>query len=230
MSLSFKKLCFVLIVFAHSAAYANLLSYWDLEFGLEFPSHFGIHTKISQHEHIYARLGAGIVHSVMLRTPFASQLMNMTSSLKDDEMSLIIDTVSDSIYIGASLGYRQSVRSGFYGEIGYSNIFRVEPKEVMVKSIQEALGRDFGENAVNYNVRASVHNATLHTGYMFPLSKHLSLSAELGVMKPFYTQVSLDYKDVISASAHEKPDSKKIQDLIGSLWMVTGALWVSVTF
>ena len=229
----FKRLIFSLLLTVQSAAYANnLLSQWDVEFGLEFPMHFGLHTKVSRHENIYTRLGVGIVHSVMLKTPLASTLMNMTSSLdEENEMPLVIDTLADSFYLNLSFGYRQSSRSGLYGEIGYSNIFRLEPKGVAVDVLQKALSREELEaKEVNYHVKAISHNLTLHAGYTFPLSKHVSFSAELGAIKPLYVQATVDYKDLKQADSFEKEDGKKIEDLVGSLWMLTSGLWVSVTF
>ena len=231
MGFLFKKLCFVLIMCFSSAAYADLLSPLNVEFGLEFPTYFGVHAKVSQNENFYTRFGVGVVHSVTLKTPLAAQLMNMTSSLKENEMSLVVDTLANSVYLGLSFGIRQSSRAGSYLELGYSNIFRFEPKGIEVKFIQDTLGREFTSNEVSYDVKATLHNGTLHAGYMFPLSKHVSLSAELGVIKPLYAQVSLDYKDSKETTKlAEKEDSKKIKDLVRSLWMVTGALWVSVTF
>ena len=230
MSTLFKKLIFVLIISIQSVAYADVLSRLNVEFGLEFPTYFGVHAKISQQDqNLYMRLGSGVVHSVMLETPFASQLMNWTSALEDNEMSLVIDSLSNSIYAGLSFGYRQSARSGFYGELGYSSIFRLEPKEVPVESIQNVLNRTLGAE-VTYDVQATLHNGTFHGGYMLPLSQHVSVSAELGLIKPLFVQVGLDYKGATQAEQYEKEDSNKVRDLIGSLWMVTGALWVSVTF
>ncbi len=206
----------------------------NVEVGLEFPTYFGMHTKISPHPNVYTRLGIGFVSNLMIDVPGISTFMGYLSSDYDSEhIEFAFDVIDNALYGNVSLGYRMKEREGVYAEIGYSIIHKMGGSELLLEDIsnildQSALIAVNTENPMS-RVNTTLHNGTLHVGYMFPLSSRVSLSTELGVIKPLYASVDVQHGESGNVT-QSKESAKKIKEIMNQLWMVTGSLWLSFTF
>ena len=206
----------------------------DVEIGLEFPAYFGMHTKISPHPNIYTRVGIGFVSNLMVGVPGVSTFMAyMSPDYESEHIQFAFDVLDNSLYGSLSVGYRMKKREGAYAEIGYSAIHKVGGSELPLTDISTALGQselvaDNAENPMS-RVNTTLHNGTLHVGYMFPLGTNVSLSTEIGVIKPLYASVGVQHGENDNAE-QAKESEKKIKSIMNQLWMVTGSLWLAFTF
>lgn len=206
----------------------------NVELGLEFPAYFGMHAKISPHPNAYTRLGIGFVSNIMLGVPGISEFMGyLSSDYESKHIEFAFDVIDNSLYGSVSLGYRMKEREGVYAEIGYSIIHKLGSSELPIADISEILGQseliaEKEENPMSH-VEATLHNGTFHAGYMFPLSSRVSLSTELGVIKPLYASVNVQHGESDN-SEQAKESAEKIEDIMNQMWIVTGSLWLSFTF
>jgi len=225
----FKKFIICFIMFISVVAQAR-----DVEIGLEFPAYFGMHTKISPHPNIYTRVGIGFVSNLMVAVPGVSTFMGyLSSDYESEHIEFAFDVIDNSLYGSLSVGYRLKKQEGVYAEIGYSIIHKLGGSELPLKDISEALEQseliaDNEENPMS-RVHTTLHNGTLHVGYMFPLSANTSLSTEIGVIKPLYASVNVRHGESDNAK-QAKESAKKIKDIMNQMWMVTGSLWLAFAF
>ena len=206
----------------------------NVEIGLEFPTYFGMHTKISPHPQLYTRLGGGFVSDVMIGVPGVSKFMGYLSpDYKSEHIEFVFDVINNSLYGSVSIGWRMQQRAGAYAEIGYSVIHKLGGSELPLTDMSKVLGQSklIANNAENpmSRVKTTLHNGTLHVGYMFPLSSRISLSTELGLIKPLYSHVKVKHGESDNLKQAEE-SSKKIKNIMNQLWMVTGSFWMSFIF
>ncbi len=230
--ITFRKfiICFTLL---SSFAYAQN-SDVSVEFGLEFPTYFGMHTKISPYPNVYTRLGVGMVSNFMLGVPGVSAFMgSLSPDYGSEHIKFAFDAIDSALYGSLSIGYRMMEREGFYAEFGYSVIHKVGGSELPLSEMSSILNQSdliavSAENPMS-KVNTTLHNGTLHAGYMLPLSSKVSLSTELGVIKPFLVSVGVQHGEN-SSEEQSRQSSKKIEKIMSQLWMVTGSLWLSFIF
>ena len=207
----------------------------DIEFGLEFPTYFGMHTKISSHSNLYTRLGFGFVNNVMIGVPGVSQFMGYLSpDYESEHIQFAFDVINNSLYGSVSIGWRMQEREGAYAEIGYSIIHKVGGSELVKdednESVLEKLHLTSERLLEGVRVNTTLHNGTLHVGYMFPLSARVNLSMELGLIKPLYSTVAVQYGEDDNNKEQAKESAQEIKKMMNQLWMVTGSLWLSFIF
>ena len=225
-------ICFIILISASIQAREDI----NVEFGLEFPAYFGMHTKISPHPNVYTRLGIGFVSNLMLSVPGVSSFMGyLAKDYEPEHIKFAFDVINNSLYGSISVGYRMEARKGAYAEIGYSVIHKVGGSELPLTDISTVLDQSElmpvnTENPMS-QVDTTLHNGTFHVGYMFPLSSRVSLSTELGVIKPLYVSLDVQHGEEASDNLEQaKESAKKIDDIMNQLWMVTGSLWLSFIF
>ncbi|MDE0151186.1 MAG: hypothetical protein OXK80_01650 [Bdellovibrionales bacterium] len=222
--------CFILFVCVGVQAKDDL----NVEIGLEFPAYFGMHTKISPHPNIYSRVGLGFVSNLMVGVPGVSTFMGyLAKDYEAEHIEFAFDVIDNSLYGSISVGYRMKQKEGPYAEIGYSVIHKLGGSELPLEDVSTALKQSEliageAENPMS-RINTTLHNGTLHVGYMFPLSSNVSLSTELGVIKPLYADVDVQHGE--SGNAEQaKESAKKTKDIMNQLWMVTGSLWLAFSF
>ena len=138
----------------------------------------------------------------------------------------MVDSLDNSLYSDVRLGYRPNVQKGIYGELGYSYMFSGKG-EVSSDHLKRALGRsNLPDNPAQYRVQSNVQSATLHGGYRIPVMKQVGVTAEIGLVKPFYSSVTVNYDNHLS-STEEYKDSKKIQHILQNTIVWTGSIWLS---
>lgn len=206
----------------------------NIEFGLEFPTYFGMHTKISSHSNLYTRLGFGFVNDVMIGVPGVSQFMGYLSpDYESEHIQFAFDVINNSLYGSVSVGWRMQEREGAYAELGYSIIHKVGGSELVKDKDNESILGQLNLTSERLlegtRVNATLHNGTLHVGYMLPLSARVNLSTELGLIKPLYSRVAVQY-GADDNKEQAKESSEEIKKIMNQLWMVTGSLWLSFIF
>ena len=222
----FKVFVFLSSVWAFSSfgAFEKWTQNLQPEVGVEFPTSFGIHGKVKLNQTMYFRLGIGSSSRLLLSNMYRTNL----TGLEKGKINLLVDSLANSLYSGFRLGFYTNRRKGFYGEAGYS-LMSLGKGETSSSQLQQSIGRS-GLDASNvYKVQSTVHNATLHGGYVFPVVEKVGLSVELGVIKPFFAQVQVDYKKKLSSSS-EYQDSKKVKNILKDVLVFTGSLWLSYIF
>ena len=207
----------------------------NIEFGLEFPTYFGMHTKISPHPHLYTRLGVGFVNNLMIGVPGVSKFMAYFSpDYKSKHIQFVFDVINNSLYGSVSVGWKMQEREGVYAEVGYSIIHKVGGSELVKdkdnKSVLEQLNLTSERLLEGTRVNTTLHNGTFHVGYMFPLSARVNLSTELGLIKPLYSKVAVQHGKENKNKEQEKASAQEIKKMMNQLWMVTGSLWLSFIF
>jgi len=224
-----KFIVYFILFFCMSAQARDSL---NVEVGLEFPAYFGMHTKISAHPNVYTRVGIGFVSNLMVGVPGVSAFMGyLASDYESEHIEFAFDVIDNSLYGSVSMGYRMKEKEGAYAELGYSAIYKVGGSELPLGDVGDALGQSewMADNAENpmLRVNTTLHNGTLHIGYMFPLSANVSLSTEIGAIKPLYADVDVQHKNEEQST---KEAEKNIKSIMDQLWMVTGSLWLAFTF
>ena len=225
-----KIIIFILFISAGVQAKESM----NIEFGLEFPTYFGMHAKISPHPHLYTRLGVGFVSDLMIGVPGVSKFMAYLSpDYKSEHIQFAFDVINNSLYGSVNLGWRLQEREGFYAELGYSIIHKVGGSELVKdKDNESTLGQlnlTSERLLEGTRVNTTLHNGTLHVGYMFPLSARVNLSTELGLIKPLYSRVSVQH-GANDNKEQAKESAEEIKKMMNQLWMVTGSLWLSFIF
>ena len=207
----------------------HLLKDLNAEFGIELPVYLGGHAKFRINKNSYVRLGMGFASDFLLKSLEWSNVEIF--KMKPESAELVIDSIANSLYTDIRLGYKLRPKEGLYAELGWS-LMSLGKGETSSQVLEKAIGRaglDASQEP-SYEVQSTVHNVTAHLGYMFPLTKKAGLGAELGLIKPFYADVKVDYKKQLSAQEQES-DAKQIQSLfLKKMWIPTGSLWAYFTF
>ena len=213
-----------LFVFPSFGAWEEWTQNLQPEVGVEFPTSFGIHGKVKLNQTMYFRLGVGSSSRFLLSNMYRTNL----TGVEKRKINLLVDSLADSLYSGFRLGFRTNRRKGFYGEAGYS-LMSLGKGETSSNQLKRSIGRSGLDASSVYEVQSTVHNATLHGGYIFPVVEKVGLSVELGVIKPFFANVQVDYKKKLSSST-EHQDSKKVKSILKDVLVLTGTLWLSYIF
>lgn len=218
-------LCFSAPIYARSN---DLLNRLDAEVGIEFPVYLGGHGKFSLNRNFYTRLGIGFVSDILLEG--LHWYNSKTNFITEKESDLIMDSISNSLYTEIRLGYRFKRHKGFYAELGWS-FMSLGKGETSSETLQEVLGHSdlTPEQNPVYTVKSNVHNITGHLGYMFPLMERFGLGTELGLIKPVYSDVKINYNDQLENAVKEE-DAKKVSKILSKIWIFTGSLWVYYIF
>lgn len=217
--------CLILIIFT-SSSYAfvdGVKQRFSPEIGVEFPTSFGIHGRFNFNPNMYVRLGLGFSSELLLRNTYRTNLTKIDRS----QLDLITDSLANSLYSDIRIGYRGSRQKGFYGELGYS-VMSLGKGETSSSRLQTIGRQDLGTDSM-YEIQSLVHNATLHGGYSFPILRNVGLSIELGLIKPFFTDVNVDYQQE-DATSMEEEDSQAIEGIFKEIFVLTGSFWLSYIF
>lgn len=239
--LNYITIWIVLIIPVYSLANPILerLNY-EAEVGLEFPLNFAVHSKLGLNKNIYARMGVGFASDVILKMgALAYKPFNL--GLNDDEIQVVIKSISNSIYGIFSFGYRKSVDKGFYVDLGYSYM-TLGHGEMAFDEFSNGIGlevdnKEFGihrELNPRPTVNVSLHNIVGHIGYKIPIEDNFAVSFEGGVIKPVHSNITMSVEE--SFTSEEKKiinDVRiigKVEDIFSKLWMFTASFWVSYIF
>ena len=228
----FNKYILITAIFFSPAGFAeNMFSGVEAEFGVELPVYFGANIKTSINRNLYARFGAGVTNEFFLSGLhwYSPKLGKINRA----QTSLVAGSLVNNPYVDVRLGYRKNRFQGLFAELGWS--FMAGGREEMkTKDLKPAIQRSSLNEDVEslYKLESNIHNVTGHAGYTFSLSKKMGLSVELGVIKPIYADVNVDYGNIafagIDKAKAQKEDAEKIQKIFEKkVWIITGSLWVS---
>ena len=165
-----------------------------VEFGLEYPTNFGIHLKYLTYNNFYGRAGIGLMPSKKILKAFEKVSTWMNGDLTEKQSQFLSSIVGSSLHFDVRLGWSpflKTSKGGPYFELGLSHIR--SGAEIQKDILQSVTSKDlFNDKDINaYHVQANISNVTAHVGYQIPFDK-ISLNLELGIMKGIYTSVSFD--------------------------------------
>ena len=140
--------------------------------------------------------------------------------------ALLSKALSNSVVFDLRMGWAMSIYEGPYLELGY-NLMIWGKGKVTGQDIKNYLGSVDKLQDIN-EVNILNHGPALNIGYRFFLMDKLSLSMDLGVYKPFFSHVTLNYGSAVPVPAGSVDKVKKIN--LQDLWFLKAGLWIGVSF
>ena len=201
-----------------------------LEFGLEYPTSFGVNLRYLLTESIYARFGIGFMSEFFLNS--FEKIADTFGYLSEEEAKLLSDTLKNSIYLDFRLAwapYLKSEGGGPYLELGLSHS-RYGKGELKGLNLSQVLNDDSIDATLNYSAKTNTYNASFHVGYQIPFEK-VKLNFEIGLIKIFKTELldetSIDFPELLSES-----QQANFQDFLETKgWIFpTFSGWISFAF
>lgn len=201
----------------------------QVELGLEFPLYFGVHGKWNFYKDVYVRAGGGFASQLLVQVIEGLSFIN--PSLNPSELDLAKQTISDALYLSASIGMKLDQHlKGLYLDVGYSYMY--PDKDLDSEFLNKYISKDKIDEKKYPSVpmNGHIHNLVGHLGYTLVFDPNLSVSGELGFVKPIYSTVNYknSKKELTASSRKELIDkSKKVHK---KLWMPTISAWLTYNF
>lgn len=201
-----------------------------LEFGLEYPTSFGVNLRYLLTDSVYGRLGLGFMSGFFLNS--FEKIADSFGYLSEEEAKLLADTIKNSIYLDLRLAwapYLKSEGGGPYLELGLSHS-RYGKGELQGLTLSQVLEDDSIDETLKYSAKTNTYNASFHVGYQIPLEK-VKLNFEIGLIKIFSTEL-LDEISVEAPELLSDNQKKKFQDFLETRgWIFpTFSGWISFAF
>lgn len=203
----------------------------SLEFGLEYPTHFGIHLKYLLNSKVYARLGAGLMHTFFL-SPF-EQMAPSFGFINEDEVLVISETLKDSVHVDFRLAwipYLGESGGGPYLEAGISHTRYGGKIGLKGSQLNKVIPGEKFDELKDYAPTTNTTRGTFHVGYQVPLEK-INLNIEVGVAKIFTVSI-LPYSSEVTSKTLNKDQEEEFKNfLLKKGWIFpTISAWLSFPF
>ena len=201
-----------------------------LEFGLEYPTSFGVNLRYLLTDSLYARFGLGFMSQFFLDS--FQKTADTFGYLNEEEAKLLSDTLKNSLYLDLRLAWAPYLRSeggGPYLELGLSHS-RYGKGELKGITLSQVLSNDSFDEIKKYSAKTNTYNVNFHVGYQIPFEK-VKLNFEIGLIKILYTELldeaSVDFPELLSES-----QKKSFQDFLETKgWIFpTFSGWISFAF
>ena len=201
-----------------------------LEFGLEYPTNFGVHLRYLLTHNVYAHFGLGFMPEFFLNS--FEQFSPSLGHLNEEEAKIISDTFKNSLYLDFRLAwapYLKKFRGGPYLELGASGIF-FGSGELQGSTLSKALPHTEFDELTKYSAKTNSYNATVHIGYQIPFEK-VKLNIEVGVIKIIKTDI-MDVKTLLAPKLLSTKQKKSFQNFLEKKgWIFpTVSGWISFSF
>ena len=200
----------------------------DTEFGLEYPTSFGLNLRYLLTDSVYVRFGLGFMSEFFLES--FEKIADSFGYLKEEEAKLLSDTLQNSMYMDFRLAwapYLKSQGGGPYLELGFSHSLfgKGELNSVNLSHVLD--DNSFGVE--KYSAKTNTYNANFHVGYQIPFEK-MKLNFEIGLIKILYTEL-LDVTSKTAPNTFSDSQKKKFQAFLKKKgWIPTFSSWISFAF
>ena len=200
-----------------------------LEFGLEYPTSFGINLRYLLTDSVYVRFGLGFMSEFFLES--FEKIADSFGYLKEEEARLLSDTLQNSMYMDFRLAwapYLKSKGGGPYLEFGLSHSLFGKGELDGVNLSRVLDDNSFGVE--KYSAKTNTYNANFHVGYQIPFEK-VKLNFEIGLIKILYTEL-LDETSLTAPKTFSDSQKKKFQAFLKKKgWIFpTFSGWISFAF
>ena len=200
-----------------------------LEFGLEYPTSFGINLRYLLTDSVYVRFGLGFMSKFFLES--FEKIADSFGYLKEEEAKLLSDTLQNSMYMDFRLAwapYLKSKGGGPYLELGLSHSLFGKGELNGVNLSRVLNDNSFGVE--KYSAKTNTYNANFHVGYQIPFEK-VKLNFEIGLIKILYTEL-LDETSLTAPKTFSDSQKKKFQAFLKQKgWIFpTFSGWISFAF
>lgn len=228
LNLFFVKLTLILTMLTSGLAFAKPESKtWvkKMEVGFEFPVYFGTHGRWNFYKNIYTRLGVGFASGVLLNSVHFLSFVNPHFKKDSSSLKLVKETLSNAFYSSLSLGAKlDHYLPGLYADFGYA--FMLSSKELKTSFLNTIIPDNIRSDEPTISAQSYIHGVVGHIGYNYRIDTHITISGELGVIKPIYSQVKYGLPQSQNAQAFSKKTSKAHTDLL----IPTISVWLAYTF
>ena len=195
---------------------------YELSVGGDFPVWTGLQARYNWSTRYYTKVSAGFAIELFMNTH-----QHISNSLGfNPNTALLSKALSNSVVFDLRMGWAMSIYEGPYLELGY-NLMIWGKGKVTGQDIKNYLGSVDKLQDIN-EVNILNHGPALNIGYRFFLMDKLSLSMDLGVYKPLFSHVTLNYGSAVPVPAGSVDKVKKIN--LQDLWFLKAGLWIGVSF
>ena len=222
--MSKQKLIFVSFLFSMHSAFAFVpgADRYEIGIGGDIPFYTGFQGRYNWSTQYYTKVGAGFALEL-----FMGLHQDMLSEVGLSKHSrLLTKALVNSVVFDARLGWAMSIYEGPYIEFGY-NLMIWGKGEVMGSDLRGASQVSNLSDTAIYKVDILNHGPTFHIGYRFILIDKLTFNMDVGVYKPLFSKIELNYGDTLVPAG----ESEKINDLlVREIWFLFGGLWLGLSF
>lgn len=219
---------FFALLFA-SEAQAQFFRGFAVQAGTELPFQIGAHAKVYLPQHFHARAGVGF------SADFLSDLNgNVTGGigiLGTNTAKVAAASMSNAYLIDLRIGWSLNTERGLYFEGGYAYLAG-GGKSISDEELEDAIGNSLASGNPNADAAVTLHNVTVHGGYLFPLSDNFNISFEVGLIKPVIANSDIQYSSSSSSLNDEEDEINNYMEdkYIGSAFFLTAAVWLAYEF
>ena len=216
----------VTICFLPSAgAFVPGVDRYELSVGADFPAWTGVQARYNWSTRYYTKAGAGFAIELFMNTQ-----QHISDGLGFNQNTAFVSkALVNSVVFDLRMGWAMSIYEGPYLELAYKLMIwgKGEVTGQDIKTHLGSSGLNIDDNSMFNEANILNHGPAFHIGYRFFLVDKLTLSMELGVYKPLFSHVTLNYGNVaVPAGSVDKIKTIILQDL----WFLTGGLWLGVSF
>ncbi len=218
-------LIFLIFVPFSSMAFVSGNDRFELSFGTEFPVQIALQGRYHFSSQIYTELGAGFAMDFFIDT---YRRVGPQLGMEASELHLVTRALTNSVIFDGSFGWGINMYQGPYLEAGYRLMVPSDGRVERDIILSADIGRQTLPEDETYTINIFNHGPTFHIGYRFILIDKLSLNLELGVYKPLFSVVRIDYGESVTATKNE---SEKISDILFyQTWFLSVGLWLNLSF
>ena len=200
------------------------------EFGLEYPTNFGVHLRYPLMDGIYTHFGLGFMPEFFLNS--FEQFAPSIGHFNEEEAKIISNTFKNSIYLDFRFSwvpYFKQFKGGPYLEIGASGIF-FGNGELKGSTLSKVLPQTEFDELKKYSAKTNSYNATVHVGYQIPFEK-VKLNIEVGLIKIIKTDI-LNVKTLLAPKLLSKKQKQSFQNFLEKKGWIFPTIsgWISFSF
>ena len=219
-----QKLFLISLLFSVKSAFAFVpgADRYEIGIGGDVPFSTGLQLRYNWSTQYYTKLGTGFALEAFM--DLHQDMLNEFGLSKHSR--LLTSALTNSVVFDVRLGWSMSIYEGPYLELGYNLMIwgKGEVKGSDLRGTSQV--SDLSDTAI-YKVDILNHGPTFHIGYRFILIDKLTLNMDLGIYKPLFSKIELNYGDTSVPSG----ESGRINDrLVREIWFLSGGLWLNLSF
>ncbi|MBN2694888.1 hypothetical protein JXR93_09520, partial [bacterium] len=215
-------------IFATPLFSNDFLKKTDISFGTEFPISIGIKTSFEFNYGLIFSATIGYMPESYVKT--INSVVVYFNGYDENTASLIEDSISDSLILSFTIGYKPFKKISLYFDFGYT-VALLGGDVSSSELISIVTGRDLS-NYRSSDIPASsqIHNILFHIGYKFYLKHNILIDTGVGVLKTFASKTDFDIKPDIEITDQLENDINSYMDNIYTKYFISPIIYLNLGY
>lgn len=218
----------VTIFFSNNIFSESFYKKSEISFGTEFPISIGVKTSIEIFYGFILSANIGYMPENYVKT--INSVVVYFDGYDDNTASLIEDSISNSLVLSFTIGYKPLKNFGLYFDFGYTVAFLggdVSSSEL----ISVVTGRDLSSYRSNKIPASSqIHNVVFHVGYKFNTKYDILIDTGLGLLKTFASKTEFDIKPDIDKTNQLESDIDEYMNDIYTKYFISPIIYLNLGY